>query len=138
MGIGAAVAHLLAMKGYQVWVADRNIEAAEETAAALTTQGYLARAIAMDVGDAESVAVAFEFIHQTAGRCDVLVNSAGVASVADFLEFPLAEFERTMRINVTGTLLCRHARGWHWANRLRHLEGGRDCADKANGCRVGL
>ena len=110
MGIGAAVAHLLAMKGYQVWVADRNIEAAEETAAALTKQGYLARAIAMDVGDAESVAVAFEFIHQTAGRCDVLVNSAGVATVADFLEFPLAEFERTMRINVTGTLLCsQHA-----------------------------
>ncbi len=110
MGIGAAVAHQLAIQGHQVWIADRDIDAATQTTATLNAQGYAAHAIEMDVGEAESVAIAFEFIRQTAQRCDILVNSAGVASVADFLNFPVAEFERTMRINVTGTLLCsQHA-----------------------------
>ena len=110
MGIGASAAHQLAMQGHHVWIADRDVKAGTETAANLQTQGYTAQAIEMDVGEAESVAVAFEFIHQAVGRCDILVNSAGVATVADFLHFPLAEFERTMRINVTGTLLCsQHA-----------------------------
>ena len=40
----------------------------------------------------------------------MLVNSAGVATVAPFIDFSLEEFERTMAINVTGTLLCcQHA-----------------------------
>ena len=40
----------------------------------------------------------------------MLVNCAGVAKVFPFLEFPLDDFERTMNINVTGTLLCsQHA-----------------------------
>jgi NAD(P)-dependent dehydrogenase (short-subunit alcohol dehydrogenase family) len=34
------------------------------------------------------------------------VNSAGVATVAPFVDFPLDEFQRTMNINVTGTMLC--------------------------------
>lgn len=93
MGIGAAVAHQLAMQGHQVWIADRDIDAATQTTATLNAQGYAAHAIEMDVGEAESVAIAFEFIRQTAQRCDILVNSSGVASVADFLNFPLAEFE---------------------------------------------
>jgi 3-oxoacyl-[acyl-carrier protein] reductase len=40
----------------------------------------------------------------------VLVNSAGIAKVFPFLEFPLDNFVATMNVNVTGTLLCaQHA-----------------------------
>ena len=43
------------------------------------------------------------------GRCDILVNSAGIAKVFPFIDFPLDNFLATMNVNVTGTLLCSQA-----------------------------
>jgi 3-oxoacyl-[acyl-carrier protein] reductase len=110
MGIGAVVCQRLAAAGMTVVVADRDSEAAERTAAALRAQGRQAESQAIDVGDAQSVARAFAELEQRHGRCDVLVNSAGIAKVFPFLEFPLDNFVATMNVNVTGTLLCaQHA-----------------------------
>ena len=110
MGIGAEVCQRLAAAGMTVVVADRDAAAAERTAATLRGQGWQAEAQAVDVGDAQSVAQAFAQVDQRHGRCDVLVNSAGIAKVFPFLEFPLDNFVATMNVNVTGTLLCaQHA-----------------------------
>ena len=110
MGIGAEVCQRLAAAGMTVVVADRDTQAAERTAAALREQRWQAEAQAIDVGDAQSVASAFAALEQRHGRCDVLVNSAGIAKVFPFLEFPLDNFVATMNVNVTGTLLCsQHA-----------------------------
>jgi len=110
MGIGAAVVQQLATSGHRVFIADRNSEAADTFAAELQVQGLNVSAVAMDVGMPASIEAAFKQIETLAGRCDILVNSAGVATVSSFLDFPLAEFARTMNINVTGTLLCsQHA-----------------------------
>jgi 3-oxoacyl-[acyl-carrier protein] reductase len=110
MGIGAEVCRRLAAAGMTVVVADRDTAAAEQTAADLRAQGYKAEAQSIDVGDAESVARAFAELDRRHGRCDVLVNSAGVAKVFPFLDFPLDNFVATMTVNVTGTLLCsQHA-----------------------------
>lgn len=110
MGIGAEVCQRLAAAGMTVVVADRDAAAAEKTAATLRAQGWQAEAQAVDVGDAQSVAQAFAQVDQRHGRCDVLVNSAGIAKVFPFLEFPLDNFVATMNVNVTGTLLCaQHA-----------------------------
>ena len=110
MGIGAAVVQRLAVQGHQVFIADRDTEAAQLTANKLCSQGFDVKSVTMDVADSSSISHAFADIESLAGRCDILVNSAGVATVASFLEFPLEEFTRTMSINVTGTLLCsQHA-----------------------------
>lgn len=106
MGIGAAVAKHLALTNHAVVIADKQFQAAEQTANALASQGFAVTAIAMDVGQASSIAEGFALIEKRAGRCDVLVNSAGVATVSSFLDFSLDDFQRTMNINVTGTLLC--------------------------------
>jgi len=56
------------------------------------------------------VAEAFARVAAEDGRCDILVNCAGIAKVFPFLEFPLENFVATMNVNVTGTLLCaQHA-----------------------------
>lgn len=102
MGIGAEVCQRLAATGMTVIIADRDEAAARATAA--TLQG--AEALAMDVSDAGSVENAFAEVERRHGRCDVLVNSAGIAKVYPFLEFPLDNFAATMAVNVTGTLLC--------------------------------
>lgn len=106
MGIGAEVCRRLAAAGFAVVVADRDRTAAETTAADLRADGATAEAQAIDVGDAASVDSAFAAIEQRHGRCDVLVNSAGIAKVYPFLEFPDDNFAATMAVNVNGTFLC--------------------------------
>ena len=110
MGIGGASAHHLASSGHHVIIADRDRTAADQTVAALRAQGHQADAVTMDVSLPASIESGFKEIETLAGRCDILVNSAGVATVASFIDFNLEEFQRTMNINVTGTLLCsQHA-----------------------------
>ena len=110
MGIGAEVCQRLARDGTHVVIADYDADAAQRTAQALEAEGLQASAITMDVGNSDAIAAGFAQVAQAHGRCDILVNCAGVAKVFPFLDFPLDEFERTMKINVTGTLLCsQHA-----------------------------
>ncbi|MGF6528851.1 SDR family NAD(P)-dependent oxidoreductase [Variovorax sp. PvP013] len=110
MGIGADVCQRLAAAGMVVIVADRNLDAAEQTAARQRSSGLQAHAQAIDVSDSRSVELAFAETERRHGRCDVLVNSAGIAKVFPFLEFPLDNFVATMNVNVTGAFLCaQHA-----------------------------
>ena len=109
-GIGAEVCRRLARRGDKVWIADLDLSQAQSLAEELAQHGGRAKAIDMDVGKPESVARAFAAIDAEDHRCDVLVNSAGIAKVFPFLDFPLANFVDTLNINVTGTLLCaQHA-----------------------------
>jgi NAD(P)-dependent dehydrogenase (short-subunit alcohol dehydrogenase family) len=110
MGIGGTVCQQLAESGFTVVVADLDVAAATAIAGKLTSEGRKAEAIQLDVGQPESVAAAFSRISGQYGRCDVLVNCAGIAKVFPFLDFPLDNFVATMNVNVTGTLLCsQHA-----------------------------
>ncbi len=120
-GIGAEVCRGLAAKGLKVWVADLDLAQAQVLAAELRAQGGRAEAITLDVGDPGSVAAVFAQLAAQDGRCDVLVNSAGIAKVFPFLDFPLDNFVATMNVNVTGTLLCAQ----HAARLMVHQRWGR-------------
>lgn len=106
MGIGAAIAERLGHDGHSVVVADINLAAAEEMVAGLRVQGIEALAMAIDVGDAQSISALFAQLREHYGRCDVLVNNAGVARTQAFLDTELEGWQRLMNINLTGTLLC--------------------------------
>jgi NAD(P)-dependent dehydrogenase (short-subunit alcohol dehydrogenase family) len=106
MGIGAAVCQQLAKSGFRIVVADLDAAAATTMAGSLASEGFAAEALQMDVGQPQSVADGFAKIAAQHGRCDVVVNCAGIAKVFPFLEFPLDNFVATMNVNVTGTLLC--------------------------------
>jgi 3-oxoacyl-[acyl-carrier protein] reductase len=109
-GIGAEVSQRLARAGYVVMVADLDEAAATATAAQLRDEGFAAHPLVLDVGNPASIEAAFASVDERFGRCDVLVNSAGIAKVFPFIDFPLDNFVATMNINVTGTLLCaQHA-----------------------------
>ena len=109
-GIGAEVCRSLCARGFKVWVADLDLPQAQSLATELRQGGGRAEAIALDVGQPGSVEAAFAHVDAHDQRCDVLVNSAGIAKVFPFLDFPLANFVDTLNVNVTGTLLCaQHA-----------------------------
>lgn len=110
VGIGAAIAEQLARDGLTVLVCDIDSQQAQKTAQRLGESGMAAAALNMDVGEPRSIASAFARIEADYGRCDVLVNNAGIAKTFPFIEFPLDNWLATLNVNVTGTLLCsQHA-----------------------------
>lgn len=121
MGIGAAICERLASDGMTVVVADLNEAVAHETAGKLREAGHDAWALAMNVGDEASIAEGFRQVAQKHGRCDVLVNNAGIAKTFPFLEYPLDHWHQVMAVNLTGTLLC----GQHAARLMREQRWGR-------------
>lgn len=108
-GIGAASARALAKRGLRLVIADLDLAAAEDTAARLRTEGFSADAQKLDVTDAASSAAMAEAVVSKCGRVDVLVNNAGVESSRKFLDIPVDEFERVMRVNTTGVWNCCQA-----------------------------
>jgi 2-keto-3-deoxy-L-fuconate dehydrogenase len=100
-GIGAATARELSCAGAHVLIADFNLPAAQSVAAELPN----ARAIAMDVTDAASIAAAFQHID----HLDILVNNAGIGLVGDIAHTSEEDFSRVMRVNVHGVFLVTQA-----------------------------
>ena len=117
-GIGAAIADRLAREGHHVLIGDIDEAQAREKAAALKATGHRADAVRLDVGDAQSVATAFADIDARWKRCDIVVNNAGIAKTAPFLDFELDSWQAHLNVNVTGVLLCSQHGG-----RLMRREG---------------
>src|SRR5258708_29093833 len=112
-GIGRAIALAFARIGARVAVLDRDAVAGAEVAAEITAAGGKAEAHALDVTDAPEVDRIFADIVERHGRLDVLVNSAGIAIRKPAVELPLAEWERVMAVNATGSFLCARAPARH-------------------------
>ena len=102
-GIGYACAQALSEQGLQLIVVDINEEKINEAA---ETLGQNTVAINCDMGDAAQVNALFDRIDSEFGALNVLVNNAGVALPADFLETSLDQFQRVIDINLTGTFLA--------------------------------
>lgn len=110
VGIGGATCERLAQDRIKVLVADIDFDKAGSTAHRIREAGGSAGALRIDVSSPEAIRTAFEQVEREHGRCDILVNSAGIAKTHPFLEFPLDNWLATMNVNVTGTLLCsQHA-----------------------------
>lgn len=106
-GIGAAVVRALLGAGAHVAGVSRDPDA---LARACAPDGLpAAMAVPADVGDESSVERAFEVIAARHGRIDILVNSAGVLTQSPIEELDLAEWESTLRTNLTGVFLCSRA-----------------------------
>ncbi|MFN7919741.1 MAG: SDR family oxidoreductase [Bryobacteraceae bacterium] len=100
-GIGEATCRVFAEAGAQVIVCDVNAEKAQAVAGQLPG----GRAGVCDIADEGSVAKLFASIP----RLDVLVNNAGIGLVGSIEETALEDFERLMRVNVSGVFLMTKA-----------------------------
>ena len=109
-GIGRAIALRLAAEGAAVIINYRTDAAAAEEAAALVRDaGGTATLSPFDVGDAEATRAAVQEIVDRTGRIDILVNNAGVAVDALLLRLKEDDWERALRINLTGVFHCTKA-----------------------------
>jgi NAD(P)-dependent dehydrogenase (short-subunit alcohol dehydrogenase family) len=103
-GIGRSIADTLAANGATVAYADIDIATATRSAAG--TSGAIA--VEIDISDQRSVEVSLADVLRQFGRIDILVNNAGVNTAkhrVNIDQFPLEEWERIVKIDLTGTFL---------------------------------
>jgi NAD(P)-dependent dehydrogenase (short-subunit alcohol dehydrogenase family) len=102
-GIGLATARAFAAEGARVLVCDVDRDA---IAALGTTDATLA-ALEADVSDPAAVARLFREVDTRLGGLDTLVNNAGIAGPTAACEnVALADWQRTLDVNLTGMFLC--------------------------------
>jgi len=103
-GIGAAIAHVFAGAGALVYVLDRDERAGVEVAAAIQVEGGRATFIPVDVSSESACAAVARQILAEHGRCDVLVNNAGIGHVGTVLSTTAEDLDRLYAVNVKGIL----------------------------------
>ncbi len=108
-GIGMAVARAFAGAGAAVVVAARTRDMIEAVATELRTAGARAWAVACDVTDPASVQGLARAADTHLGHVDILVNNAGSSHSAPLRKITLADWNRILTVNATGTFLCTQA-----------------------------
>lgn len=109
-GIGRATAERLSTEGAAVCLVDVAQAGLEETATRCAATGASAASAVCDVCDEDQVEAAVGTCIGRFGRLDALINIAGVLLLQHTRDTTLAQFERVLRINLTGTFLfCKAA-----------------------------
>ena len=106
-GIGRAIAEVLAEAGARVTIADRDLDRAEGTAAAIG--GDAIRLDVTDAAEAERLAARYA----EGGAPDILVNNAGIVQNAPSLDVDLDDWRRVIDVNLTGVFHTARAFGRH-------------------------
>ncbi|MEZ5849075.1 MAG: SDR family NAD(P)-dependent oxidoreductase [Hyphomicrobiaceae bacterium] len=112
-GIGSAIAKLYAREGASVLCSDRDEAKAAKTAAEITAANGRAQAFTADVTDAAQCAAQVEETVRRFGRIDIVVNSAGIGLHKLSLDTSLADWNRVLQINLTGSFLTAQAAARH-------------------------
>jgi NAD(P)-dependent dehydrogenase (short-subunit alcohol dehydrogenase family) len=110
-GLGQAVALGLARHGADVALADLDGDALAETAELVRASGRRALAVATDVTDEQAVAELFARTERELGPPDALVNSVFTPVLTRPQELTLEQWERALRVNLTGYFLPARAAG---------------------------
>ena len=108
-GIGAACARRFAAEGAEVVIGDILEEQGEATAQAIRDAGGSAAFVACDTGDGPQARALIAETVSRHGRIDVLVNNAGIFTIADFLDVTEEDFDRVLRVNLRGYFLVGQA-----------------------------
>ena len=119
-GIGAAIVKRLASVGADVaFTYASSPDHANEIVQAVQALGVQAVAIQADSAEASAVVAAVEQTVEKLGGIDILVNNAGVLAIGAIDDFTLADFDRTLAVNVRAVFVATQAA-------VKHMkEGGR-------------
>jgi len=106
-GIGKAIAQVLAVKGWQVYLTYvSQPEKAEQVCAAIRDQGGQAFPFALDVRDRAAVAQFFKDRIKGQVDLDVLVNNAGMTRDGLLLRMKEKDWRDVLEVNLDGPFAC--------------------------------
>lgn len=124
-GIGRATALAMGARGADLALCDVDEAGLEETAKRLREAGRRVVAQRVDVANPDAMAGFAEAVHAEVPAADLLVNNAGVALGASFLETRLEDWDWILRINLLGVVhgchffvprMVERGRGGHVVN----------------------
>lgn len=99
------VAPLLSMAGAQLIVADTDEEKGAKLADAIMAEGGRVISLPTDITSQTAVADLFTEIRSRHGRCDIVVNCAGITSTAPISETSLETYDDLHALNQRATFL---------------------------------
>lgn len=108
-GIGKAIAECFAAQGAIVCIIDLQEVAANETVRSIEANGGKALGFKCNVTNQLEVVACFQKIIQRFSTFDILVNSAGIASISKLETTSEADFEKIFEVNVKGTYNSMYA-----------------------------
>ncbi len=109
-GIGAATVRRLTRDGAAVaFTYSSSAAPAQALVEAVESAGGKALALQADSADAAALTRAIDSAAERLGRIDILVNNAGVAVMGDIDGFALADFDRTLNVNVRAVFVATQA-----------------------------
>lgn len=103
-GLGEATARYLAARGAAVVLGARRADKLEHIAGEIYAAGGKVEVVATDVTSREQVQTLVDTAVRVFGRVDVLINNAGLMSIAPLDEIKVDEWDRMIDINVKGVL----------------------------------
>jgi NAD(P)-dependent dehydrogenase (short-subunit alcohol dehydrogenase family) len=106
-GFGRDTAQTLVQGGHRVFASMRDVAGRSGQAAALEAQGVAV--VELDVTDDASVAAGVSSVLARAGRIDVLINNAGIASAGVTEAFTPGQAQAVFNTNVLGVLRMARA-----------------------------
>ncbi len=109
-GVGRGISMALAADGATVAVNyRRDVEAADETVAAIVAAGGKAQAYSASVDDYEQNAEMVAAIEADHGAVGILVNNAGIAHIGNVEQTSVEDLDRIYNVNVKGVYHCIHS-----------------------------
>jgi NAD(P)-dependent dehydrogenase (short-subunit alcohol dehydrogenase family) len=108
-GFGQAFARRLAQDGAHVVLVD--IKPSDDTAKMVEAAGREAMGVICDITSEEAVAQLASDVEKRFGRCDILINNAGIYPIQPFDQVTFADWRRVMALNLDAVFLVTKAFG---------------------------
>ncbi|TAN21886.1 MAG: 3-oxoacyl-[acyl-carrier-protein] reductase [Acidobacteria bacterium] len=108
-GIGRAIALALAADGCAIACAARNAEKLAAVVAEIEAAGSRALAVPMDVADEAQVKAGVQQVIAQLGKCDILINNAGMTRDQLLLRMKKADWDAVLATDLTGAFLTSQA-----------------------------
>lgn len=103
-GVGAALAHALAARGWRLWLNDIDGDRLSAVAVDCSGLGADVERAVCDVADATALSSLAETWLTDVGGVDLVFTCAGIGVGGSFLETPLEHFREVLDVNVMGTV----------------------------------
>ncbi|MGI9952603.1 SDR family NAD(P)-dependent oxidoreductase [Moorellaceae bacterium AZ2] len=105
-GLGRYVAERFAAEGAKVVLVARDEARLKEAVAQINAGGGQAVYCVTDISEEEGARKAIETTWETCGSLDILLNNAAVHKAVPVWEMSTADWERMIKVNLTGAFLC--------------------------------
>ncbi len=112
-GIGEAIAWGLAIRGAKVVISGRNVVHANQLAQQLKDAGYEAAGCAVDVKSVAEIRDSVNFVVDTYGAVDILLNCVGIQREETLLDVSEEAFDEVYQVNLKAAMFLGQAAARH-------------------------